>query len=137
MIEFSNTIKNFKTFLDFNITHVLCGNLDKKLCETQQQLMRLNKTYTDTVERLQTLIVEIRKNRSKIISYDQTLTNLKDKMLKNIKEFIQLVKHLEEKGQLINSLKKQNFEYCNAAERHVSKKDNNETLIQKLTINKQ
>jgi hypothetical protein len=46
-----------------------------------------------------------------------------------------LIEQLHEKRQLVVSLKKQNFIYCNAVDRHVSVRDNDHTLVRKLTRN--
>jgi GTP-binding protein EngB required for normal cell division len=135
LIEFSNTLENLKYTLDVTVTKRLGGNLDKQLCDAQHQLSNLNKTYVSTVERLQNLIFEIHKNRSKESTVDQTLKNIKDKTSKDIKELTQLVKQLDEKGQVIIDLEKKNFKYRNAVEHHVSEKDNDQTWIRKLRKN--
>ena len=132
VIDFSNTVKYLKDSLDGYVTQLLHGNLDQQLRDVQRQLLRLTKTYETIVERLGNIIFEIRKNRTKSQSNEQTLKNMKEKTLKDIDAFKKSLAELEEKGKLIGALEKQKFRYCDASERHVTKKDNDQTLIQKL-----
>jgi hypothetical protein len=75
LLEFSMSLEHLKHILDTELTPILNGNIDKQLNDAHLQLQRLTKTQNDVIERLQKLIFEIRKNRSKLVpTIDQTLT---------------------------------------------------------------
>jgi hypothetical protein len=75
LFEFSMSLEHLKHILDIELTPILSGNIDKQLNDAHLQLQRLTKTQNDMIERLQKLIFEIRKNRSKLVpTIDQTLT---------------------------------------------------------------
>ena len=135
LLDFSSTVHRVKHALDDRLAPILCEQLAKQLDEARTVVITLTKKYSKTVKRFHDLILEIRRNRSTPSFTDRLLTDMENKSTPEIAKLIKLIKHLEEKAELITNLKEQKIIYCNAINRHVTRNDNEKTLMQKLKIN--
>jgi GTP-binding protein EngB required for normal cell division len=138
LLQYVRMLKDLKYSLDYELTRSLCGHLAEQLRELQQQWVNLKNMQTKNINRLKTLVSDIRHGRRDISAIDEAL---REKEQINFFDKISGIPHdLEDltlKGHFITDLKRQQFEYCNVAEYDVDQRDTETTIIGKLISNDQ
>ena len=100
-------------------------------------MKQLNERYENDKERLKELILNIRRgNDSQNTSEHQIFNeNIQTSLKNSIDDIMYCLTSLEKKGDLIMDLKRQDFDYQNAAEYKVKQDDNEKSIQRKLTGN--
>ena len=112
-------------------------DLKEEISTLHQQRLKLRKEYDKGVIGLSDLICDFRRGQNNIEKIEEAANKLHKELENNLRRLVQEAADWEEKGELLNELRRDRFKYCNAAKHGVIKKDNKQDLERKLIQNHQ
>jgi len=138
VFQLREDIKKLERTIYVDLPKLLCGHLKERLSNLQKQWLTIvKKNYTNEIERLSELIIDVRKDRVLIPMIDQAVKKNEQSIRNGVDDLTQYLNDLKEKGKLITSLMEQKFEYVNVADYGIDQIDDKITIERKLVLDEQ
>lgn len=135
LYELSTSMKIMKACFNQDMPTLLCGHFKERFSNAYKPWSDLKIEFTNYIKQYAKLVTDTRYGQTQISTLNQMLGDRIHKTLKNnILSLCKDVMDLNRKGHLINDLGRQNIQYCNAAERHIDRNDDINSIQRKLMI---
>ncbi|CAF2650817.1 unnamed protein product [Rotaria sp. Silwood2] len=132
------SMKTLENSMTRDMPKFLCEYLKRQFNNIQTQWLDVKKKFTNEIERLSNLVVEIRSCRTNNFMIHDTLYNNEQMAMQtSVTDLTQYLKCLEKKEYFIRNLHRRRFQYLNADVYKIDKTDNEKRIAHKLVNDNQ